>query len=494
MTSPTLNNRSTHSTTAAEANSAPQAWHGAFSVPAKEFANAALETLSGQIPEGLSGTFYQNGTGRLERGGQPVGHWFDGDGAILRISLSPAGAIASYRYVQTQGYLAESKADRFLFGNYGMRSPMPLWQHIFGLFNGTTIKNCANTSVFALENKLLALWEAGNPHALDLQTLETIGIDTLGWLKTAQPFSAHPLRDPISGEIYSIGVSPRCVLSIYRCSASGQLIKQKAITLKDVPLVHSFVLAGAYLVFLISPVKINVLPLLLNWVPYADAMEWRPERGTRMLVVDRETLETVCDQTIEPWFQWHYGNGCQEDGNIRLDYVRFDNFTHINEVLREVPSGRIKSKAQGRLYQLRINPKTGQIISNDCLVDQDCEFPQVPDCKIGQPWEQTYVLMHRDGIKAGEDWFGALGRFDYKTQQLTQADFGDGIYGSEPLHVASQSTADSSEGWLLVVVYNAVDRRSELWIFAAKTLGEPVCRLALPRIIPIGFHGTWQMS
>jgi len=472
----------------------PQAWHGAFSEPAKEFANANLEMLSGRIPEGLQGTFYQNGTGRLERGRQAVGHWFDGDGAILRVSLSPSGATATYRYVQTQGYVAESQADEFLFGNYGMRSPTPLWQHIFGLFNGTTIKNCANTSVLALQDRLLALWEAGNPHSLDLETLETIGVDSLGWLQTAQPFSAHPLRDPKSGEIYSIGVSPRCELSIYRCDANCQPIKQNAIALKNVPLVHSFVIAGPYLVFLISPVKINILPLLLNRVPYADAMEWTPEQGTRVIVVDRETLETVSDSRTNPWFQWHYGNGCmEEDGSIRLDYARFDDFTHINEVLREVPSGQMKTKAYGRLWQLRLDPKTGRVLSNDCVVDRDCEFPQVPDIKVGQPWEQTYVLMHRDGVKTGEDWFGALGRFDYKTQQLAQADLGEGIYGSEPLHVASQS-ADSSEGWLLVVVYNSIDKRSELWIFEAEALGEPVCRLALPGTIPIGFHGTWQAS
>ncbi|EDX86898.1 Retinal pigment epithelial membrane protein [Synechococcus sp. PCC 7335] len=473
----------------------PQPWHGAFAEPAKEFPPTDLAVLSGDIPEDLQGTFYQNGTGRLERGGQPVGHWFDGDGAVLRVKLSPAGAKATYRYVQTQGYKAESEAGRFLFGNYGMRSPGPLWKHMLGLFNGTAIKNSANTSVFALEDKLLALWEAGNPHSLDLETLETIGLESLGWLKTAQPFSAHPLRDPISGEIYSIGVDSLCELSIYRCDASGGLVKKRAIALKEIPLVHSFVIAGPYLIFLVSPVKVNPLPLLLNKLAYADAVKWAPDLGTRTIVVDRESLETVSDSYTDSWFQWHYGNGCLEaDGSIRLDYARFDDFAHINEVLREVPSGRMKTKAYGRLWQLKLEPKSGRILSNDCVVDQDCEFPQVPSNQVGLPWEQTYVLMHREGVKTGEDWFGAVGRFDYTTQQLTQTDLGDGVYGSEPLHVVGRQTAKTSEGWLLIVVYNSLNSRSELWIFAAKTLGEPVCRVALPSVVPIGFHGTWQAS
>ncbi|WP_121969453.1 carotenoid oxygenase family protein [Leptolyngbya sp. BC1307] len=474
------------------ATPAPQPWHKSLAQPASEFATTPLQIISGRIPAGLRGTLYQNGTGRLQRGGQPVGHWFDGDGAILRVNLTDTGATGTYRYVQTEGYQAESKADKFLYGNYGMRYPGPLWEHIWGLINSTSIKNSANTSVLALPNKLLALWEAGNPHSLDLETLETFGRESLGWLKKGQPFSAHPLRDPLSGEIYSIGVTPQCNLAIYRCDRACNLIRQTTIPLKDVPLVHSFVMAGSYLVFLVSPVTVEMLPLLLNRRSYADSMRWRSDRGTRVIVVDRESLEIVSEERAEPWFQWHFGNGClEEDGTVRMDFARFDDFPQINEALREVPSGQIKTTAYGSLWQLRLNPQTGHILSNERVLDRDCEFPQVPAAQVGQPWQQTYVLMHRLGVSTGQDWFGAIGRFDYSTGRLTEADLGAGYYGTEPLHVADRLNPE--EGWLLTVVYSAADDRSELWIFAAE-LGEPVCRLALPGVVPLGFHGTWQIA
>jgi len=41
------------------------------------------------IPEGLRGSLYRNGPARLERGGVRVGHWFDGDGAILAVHFTP---------------------------------------------------------------------------------------------------------------------------------------------------------------------------------------------------------------------------------------------------------------------------------------------------------------------------------------------------------------------------------------------------------------------
>ena len=468
-----------------------QPWHKAFTCPAKAFSETPLQIIAGRIPVGLQGTFYQNGTGRLKRGGTPVGHWFDGDGAVLRLSFDGEGATATYRYVETQGYLAEQEAGRFLYGNYGRCYPGPLWKHVLGLFSGQAIKNSANTAVLALPNKLLALWEAGNPHSLDLETLETIGLENLGWLKTAQAFSAHPLRDPASGEIYSIGVSPRCELSVYRCRPDGSLIKQRKIVLNDVPLVHSFVIAGRYLVFLVSPVVIDALPLLLNQKPYADALNWDTQRGTRVVVVDRESLEVVAESDTEAWFQWHFGNGCVEpDGSVRLNYVRFGDFTSINELLREVPTGQMTTKATGRLWQLRLNPLTGEVLSNDCVLNRDCEFPQVPASKVGQQWRYTYVLMHRDGMSASRDWFGAIGRVDGETGALLQTDLGEGCYGSEPLHVCDVQRP--GQGWLIVVVLNAASDRSEVWILDAQALGEPVCRLALPGILPFGFHGTWR--
>ncbi|MEL7330140.1 MAG: carotenoid oxygenase family protein [Cyanobacteria bacterium J06559_1] len=131
---------------------------------------------------------------------------------------------------------------------------------------------------------------------------------------------------------------------------------------------------------------------------------------------------------------------------------------------------------------------TGKVMSNECVLERDCEFPQVPAAQVAQPWQHTYVLMHRDGVSTGEDWFGAVGRFDYESGSLLQTDLGPGCYGSEPLHVNDQD----GKGYLLVVVYNPADNLSELQIVEAETMGEPVCRLALPSVVPIGFHGTWQ--
>jgi all-trans-8'-apo-beta-carotenal 15,15'-oxygenase len=476
---------------------ARRAWSGAIVKVASEFAPTALPVLSGKVPEGLRGTLYRNGPGRLERGGQSVGHWFDGDGAILAVHFTDAEPIALYRYIQTEGYQAEEKADRFLYSNYGMKPPGAIWDYWFrAITNNVPVKNTANTSVIALPDKLLALWEGGLPHALDLEQLQTKGADQLGGLDGDQPYSAHPKRDPHTGEIYNMGVKAGAMpkLNLYKSDRTGRVIQTGEISLDGVPLIHSFVLAGQYLVFIIPPVRVNVLPVLLGVSSYSESLEWQPDKGTQIIVVDRDSLTEVSRGEAEPWFQWHFGNGCvNADGEIVLDFARHPNFSHTNQYLREVATGKTHTTSPSQLWQLRIDPKTARVKQLQPVVSQNCEFPVVIPAQIGQPWRYTYLAMHRDGSDISQEIFGAIARFDYETGNLTIADCGENRYPMEPIYAADQQNPE--QGWVLTVVYDGNTDRSEVWIYDSDRLNEePVCRLGLPQVIPMGFHGTWRSA
>ena len=151
-----------------------QAWSKAIAQPALEFEPTPLKIIAGAIPEDLRGTLYRNGPARLLRGGERVGHWFDGDGAVLGVHFTDSGADGVYRYVKTQGYLDEQQQNAFIYPNYGMTAAGAFWNNWL-----KPVKNTANTSVLALEDRLLTLWEGGKPHALDLHDLSTIGRDNL---------------------------------------------------------------------------------------------------------------------------------------------------------------------------------------------------------------------------------------------------------------------------------------------------------------------------
>jgi len=463
-------------------------WANAFAHPAAEFGPTPLRAISGAIPKGLRGSFYRNGPARFERGGQRVGHWCDGDGAILGVHFTDTGATGVYRYVQTQEYQTEEKAGNFIFGSYGRTPSGPIWKQI-----GIPIKNCANAAVLALPDRLLALWEAGSPHALDLETLETFGVDKKLGLDEGLPYSAHPKRDPETGDIYNFGVSygPRGVLHLYRSEYTGKILQQATIPLDELPLIHDFVLTGEYLVFFIPPVRLNLLPFLTKRKSFSDSLSWQPKKGTEILVIDRKTLSVVSRGKAEPWFQWRFGNGYVDaNGTVVVEVLRYEDF-QINQFLKEVATGQTHTVAKGTLWQIRLDPRSGEIIAMHQLLDRGCEYPTVAPDQVGKPWRFTYLSVHRQGVDISQEVPGAIACFDYQTRTLTEADLGENRYPVSPIY--APDAENHSQGWILTEVFDGDSCSSEVWIFDADHLdAEPICRLALPSVVPFGFHGTWK--
>jgi all-trans-8'-apo-beta-carotenal 15,15'-oxygenase len=462
-------------------------WSGSVLHTAQGFEPTALSILSGTLPAGLRGSLYRNGPGRLERGPTRVAHWFDGDGAVLGIHFTDAGATGVYRYVQGKEFQEEEQAGQFLYGGYGMLPTGAVWNRFL---RGT--KNAGNTSVLAFPDRLLALWEGGHPYALDLATLETQGLDALNGLPPLTPFSAHPKRDDKTGDVYNFGIGfgRNAILNLYQIDAKGNLKQHNQIGLEGFPLVHDFVMAGRYLLFFISPVRLNPVPALLRIKGFGDSFEWEPEKGTQVLVIDRDSLQLISRSETEPWYQWHFGNGTVDtDGNAVVDVIRYEDF-NTNQFLKEVAMGTAKTQADSALWQIRLDPSSGRVIEMNNLLDRTCEFPIVNPSEVGQSWRYTYLSIHRPGDQS-PGVFGAIARFDQQTGDIMQADLGKNRYPVEPIYAAD--VYNPNQGWILTVVYDGNTDTSEVWIFDSDRLDDqPVCRLALPEVIPIGFHGTWK--
>lgn len=467
----------------------PQAaWFEPFAHPAMEFGPQTLIPRMGQIPERLQGSMYRNGPGRLERRGRRVGHWFDGDGLILAVHFRNGEAVGLSRFVQTAGYQEEAKLDRFLFGSYGMTPPGPIWQRF-----GRGTKNAANTAVLALPDRLLALWEGGWPHALDRETLETLGPVSLEGLKPSQPFSAHPKQDPHTQTIYNFGVmlGRTTTLQITQSTPQGQIVKQASIPLNQASLIHDWVIAGPYLVFCIPPVGINPLPFLLNLQSFSDCLSWHPQRGTEILVIDRDSLTVVSRQKTDPWYQWHFSNGFLDDGgSIVVDLVRYADF-QTNQFLREVPTGILHTHAPSTLTRIRIDPQTAAVQETLTLTDRFCEFPTVSPQELGHPHRRTYLSLHHPQSDPLQHLFNATGYYDHQRDQVVVADLGEHRYPSEPLFIPDPS--DPQQGWVITVVFDGEQVSSQVWIFESESLASgPICQLELPSWVPFSFHGTWS--
>jgi carotenoid cleavage dioxygenase-like enzyme len=517
-----------------------KAWAKALSQNAKEFPLTQLSVISGKIPSGLRGTLYRNGAGRLERGGIKVGHWFDGDGAILAVHFNhqvnqdntqghnqdntqghnqdntqghnqdntqghnqdntqghnqdnTQGAIATYRYVKSASYEKEEAVGKLLYGNYGMTAPGPIWNQWL-----RPLKNTGNTSVLALPDKLLALWEAGNPHSLNLETLETIGLDNLNSLNKAMPYSAHPKVDFSTQNIFSFGleIGFNSTLHLYRSDFTGRIVQKAKHKLQsNIAFIHDFTLAGKYIVFFVSPIKIDLSSVLIGLKPFYQNVQWSPKEGTQILVFDRESLSLVSRIEAESWYQWHFANGYVDDnGIVVVDIAAYQDF-QTNQLLKEVVEGEIKTHAKSTLCQIKINPQTGKFLGKEEILDKHCEFPVIPQKQANKPSPDTYLNIQRPGNYSYQEnyqeIFGAIARYNQHQDTLVVADCGQNCYPSEPIYV--EDCDNQNQGWVLTVVYNGNQDCSEVWIFDADKLDEEaVCKLALPSVIPLSFHGTWR--
>ena len=120
-------------------------------------------------------------------------HPFDADGLLSAVTFSNGTAWFRNRFVRTRGYVRERRAKKILFrGAFGTQKPGGMLAN----FLDVRLKNTANTNVIYWANRLMALWEGGNPYRLEPDSLRTIGEYKLkGLLKSGQPFSAHPKID-----------------------------------------------------------------------------------------------------------------------------------------------------------------------------------------------------------------------------------------------------------------------------------------------------------
>lgn len=118
------------------------------------------EVIFGEIPKDIYGTLYRNGPGKFQIGDDKVEHPYDADGIIASIAFRDGCAYFRSRFVETREYLAEKQEEKVLFrGTFATQRSGGAIKNIGDLW----VKNVSNTNVVAVSDKVLSLFEAGQP-------------------------------------------------------------------------------------------------------------------------------------------------------------------------------------------------------------------------------------------------------------------------------------------------------------------------------------------
>lgn len=440
--------------------------------------------VTGDWPSGLRGRVFWNGPGAAGKGDLRYRHWLDGDGLVATLRLGAQPSFAS-RFVRSTKRVEEEAAGAALYRTFGTRFAGDRLQR------GLALASPVNVSVHPFAGCLLAFGEQGLPWALDAATLATRGEHTFGGaLNAVSPFSAHPALDRAHGELYAFGVSFAAtapLVHLYRFGADGALLRRARVPLPFPCSIHAFGLSSGHALLYANPYLLDAAALLRDGRTVQESLAWRPELGSRLLLVRREDFAPVGEVALGERYCLHWINAF-EDGEtlvadvIELDRPVYDQYEVLPDLFREV--------APGRPVRLRIDlAGRRRVERRELPYDRAPDFPVVAAADAGRPYDRFWML----GISAtgapGRKFFDELVGLDWSTGAADVFRAPRGTYfASEPVHVAGPGG-----GVLLCLAFDAGRVATEAWLFDAGAVARgPVARLALPRAIPALFHGAWS--
>jgi len=468
-------------------------------------------SIKGQgLPKDLIGTVYRNSPGRLRIGASKYEHWFDGDGFVSALSIDGERQTAAFasRFVRTPRYVKQEQADAFAraqeglgMASVGAWTPADNGDFFSNVFRLAT--NPANTSVLWWADRLLALCEGGLPYRIDPGTLETMGEDLFSNQSISESgvsfFSAHPKRDPKTGELFNIGLSislPQAV-EVYCCSARGELLQRRKVELKEFTFIHDFAITEQYIVLIMPPWVCPTDGLLQSlWEGgIARKFQWQEELGTRCVILKRSDLTTVFDETLKPSVSLYHTVNAFEDGST----VKLQIAAHIGaresveQNFRDMYGSTWTDETRCSLKEVVLDISSGKI--SICSIGPSdaasFELPVIHPEFVGRKHRHVFT---NSAYPSTAGFANTVERLDLEKNIVDRAIFEEGQFAGEPMIIPKQGLASPSElaAYVCTCVYDSNTNKSFFAFLDAENLAAgPVAKVHLPTHLPYSFHGDW---
>jgi carotenoid cleavage dioxygenase-like enzyme len=419
--------------------------------------------VTGTIPEALEGRL-------LRIGPNPVApdpanyHWFLGNGMVHGVALRNGRALwYRSRFVRDDEVVAAKGWP-----------PVAGPQREFMLGGGL-----ANTHVISHAGKTLALVEGGNLPVELSRDLETIARSDFGGTLPAG-FSAHPKRDPDTGELHAAvyGVGAEQIQYVV-VGVDGRVRKTVEVPVPGAPMVHDCAITKNYFLLLDLPVVLDRAGLETGsggTLPYT----WQPEYGARVGLLPRAGgAGDVIWHELSPCFVFHPLNAFEDaDGRVVVDVIRHP---------QTFASARYQSgNGPPTLDRWTIDPHGGPV-KEERLDDRPQEFPRCDERRVGKPHRYGYSIEIGAGFR-----FEALLKHDLREGRTERHVERSERLFMEPVFVPRTPDAAEDDGWVLAYTYDTDTDRSAVVILEAQDFSAgPIATIELPTRVPFGFHGSW---
>ena len=450
-----------------------------------EYADRQLP-IDGTVPPWLSGALIRNGPGRFEFGGERATHWFDGLAMLCRYGFADGTVSYTNRFLRTDAYAAADSghgATEFATGGDSFRRTLQ-WLRSFGPPEST---DNANVHVAKLGEHFVALTEAPRRIAFDPVTLETRGEfrwrdDVPEHLATAH-LQVDPNREETIGYSTEFGLSPK--YHFYRIP-SGRAGRTHVATVPAAGpgYVHDCSITDSHIVIVETPLRIAMAKALAPWNKgFLDLLEYDEGAASRFIVVDRDAETLAGTLETPPFFTFHHVNAYEDDDELVLDLVAFDD----DEIVRALTFDALSEDAfaaapDGQFVRFRLRPDEGRVRRFE-RYDGGMELPTVPKPVRGRRYRYAYAQA--------TDRKGANGLVKLDVERGTAIEWWErGVYVEEPRMVQRPGGTAEDDGVVIATALDTRRERSMLLVFDAETLVERA-RAPLPHAVPFGFHGRF---
>lgn len=445
--------------------------HGVHTPMQSEETISAMQ-VTGTIPAQLDGRYMRIGPNPVTPPDEASYHWFTGDGMAHGVRIRDGEALwYRNRWVRSNA-VSDALGEERKPGTRKDRT------------------DNANTNIIGINGRTFAIVEAGGfPVELN-DELDTIAHNPFdGTLTNA--FSAHPHRDPKTGEMHSICYDAAVMDTIWHVvlSPEGKVTREEPIPVKDGPSIHDCQITDNYVLIFDLPATFSMKRMLAG---FAFPYDWNPDHKARVGLCPRtgSGTDTIwCD--VDPCYVYHPANAFEtKDGKVIVDVIAHES-TYARTTFG--PGG-----AWSRLERWIVDPVSKKV-DRKILHDKAQEFPRYNEQLTSQDYRYIYTIA-----LAGEpdqlDMAGSeIFKHDLQTGETAVRNMGEGRHPGEfvfvPRNGDTGADAKEDDGWLIGLVIDMNTEVTELQILNADDfLGEPQAVIHLPHRIPPGFHGNWVAS
>lgn len=446
-------------------------------------------TVKGKIPDWLQGTLIRNGPGTFSVAEEHYRHWFDGLAMLHKFTIANGQVLYSNKYLDTHSYREAQNEGKIVYSEFATDPSRTIFEKVKYVFK-PKITDSAKVNVAKIGQNFMALAETPIQVLFNPKTLETVGHFSYEDRLVGQMTTVHPQFEVQQNLTYNL-VTHFDSISHYHFYElkNGKHAKKVAVIPVSKPAyMHSFGMTKNYFILTEFPLIVNPIALLLWLKPYIENYHWRPGRGTRITLIDRQTGKIKKRFLTDPFFAFHHINAFETEQELIFDIAAY----HDSSILQAYYLDRLKEENNkipfGNLRRYFVPFKGGKV-RYETLSDVCMELPNFDIGRYNTSGEYRFIYASSINPKIPSGFYNQIVKVDILGKKNATW-YQDGNYPGETIFVGRPGRTQEDDGVLLSVILDEKNNTSYLLILDASSL-EEVARAGIPNNILFGYHGAF---